>query len=87
MGDHETRFESSLAHQKSRKTAQLRIHQPFDAPFRNAGQFGNSDTKEVQNQSHRLAVEVTTQQEFFASEKMRGLLVEELVSVSITLLA
>jgi len=33
LGDHESRIETPFAHEKGRKTAQLGIDQPLDAPF------------------------------------------------------
>ena len=48
------------------------IYQPLDAAFRYVGQFGHGHSKEIESQTHRLSVEITTKQEILLfSENQR----------------
>jgi hypothetical protein len=61
LGNHETGVRASPVHQKSRKTAQEWVDQPFHPALRNAGHLRDGHAEHIQSPGYRLAVEISSQ--------------------------
>ncbi|MNV67269.1 hypothetical protein D3C71_1600620 [compost metagenome] len=58
LSDHHAGVDARLTDQKWRQTADQRVNQTIDAPFRNTAEFGDSDRQHIGGHRDRFAVRI-----------------------------